>query len=302
MSGKITGNVFNIQGYSIHDGPGIRTNVFLNGCPLRCLWCQNPESQPAKPQLMYYSDKCTGCSSCVEVCPNGAVSIMEGKAATDRSICDGCGLCVDVCINKARSIMGKKMTVDEVCKTVMRDKPFYDTSGGGVTLSGGEPLSQPKFSAQILKTCKEKGINTAVETCGYAKWEKAESVFEYADLVLFDIKHMNSGEHKKLTGVGNEIILDNISKLSNYMKKRIIIRTPIIPGCNDSYENMTAMGEFIKVHVPTCQYVELLPYHSMGEGKNEQLEKESSFQSTVPTWEKMENLRQVIREYYIEVK
>lgn len=303
MNSRDSGIIFNIQHYCIHDGPGIRTNVFFKGCPLRCAWCANPESNEVRSQLMYLADKCVGCLSCIPWCGKNAISAAEkGKVKTDRKLCDGCGECVSACPAQAREIMGKRMTVDEVYKEVSMDQLFYADTGG-VTLTGGEILSQPEFAAAILKKCRENKIHTAVETCGYASWEAVRTVMEYVDLVLYDIKHMDSDEHKKGTGVGNEKILNNLCRISNELNIPVIARTPVLPGYNDQESNMRAMGEFLTERIPTCREVNLLPYHKLGEGKREQLEyEESQFHTYVPSDQEMETLRQIVREYGLNVK
>ncbi|MBT9775477.1 glycyl-radical enzyme activating protein [Clostridium sp. MCC353] len=303
MNSRDSGIIFNIQHYCIHDGPGIRTNVFFKGCPLRCAWCANPESNEVRSQLMYLADKCVGCLSCIPKCSRHAISAAEnGKVRTDRKLCDGCGECVSACLPQAREIMGKRMTVDEVYKEVSMDQLFYAETGG-VTLTGGEVLSQPEFAAAILRKCRDNRIHTAVETCGYASWEAVQTVMEYVDLVLYDIKHMDSGEHKRGTGVGNEKILDNLCRISNELNIPVIARTPMLPGYNDSEGNMRAMGQFLTERVPTCREVNLLPYHKLGEGKREQLEyEESQFHTYVPSEQEMETLRQFVREYGLNVK
>jgi len=296
-----TGIVFDIQHYSIHDGPGIRTNVFLKGCPLRCLWCQNPESQKHFPQLMFDAQKCTGCSLCAAVCPKNAILIENGKSVTDRSKCDGCGLCVTVCLPEARSISGKRMTVEEVCREVMKDKLFYQDTGG-VTLTGGEPLYQPEFSKAILARCKELGITTCIETCGFGNWVIFKPILKYTDTVLYDLKHMNSEKHKQCTGVSNELILDNLKRISAGTGLPVFVRTPVIPGYNDEPDNYHAMGRFIADNVSTCQAVELLPYHRLGEGKMLQLGGEINIEIRTPSEPEIEYLRNIIRSYGIEVK
>lgn len=299
---KENGIVFNIQHYSVHDGPGVRTSVFLKGCPLSCLWCQNPESNKVEPQLMYDRDTCTGCGRCIGVCPLSAISMDGRKVRTDRSICNGCGECVEACPSGARSIMGRSMTADEVYREVAKDVLFYTNTGGGVTLTGGEVLYQSSFAKAILRKCMESNIHTAIETCGLAGWKAFSEILPYVDLVIYDLKHMDTDEHRKGTGAGNEQILDNLSRISDEMKIPVIIRTPIIPGYNDSEDNMHKMGKFIKENVRTCQEVNLLPYHNLGDGKRSQLEEKLTFIGRPPGTEKMDKLKSILRSYGVEVK
>ncbi|MCD8123604.1 MAG: glycyl-radical enzyme activating protein [Lachnospiraceae bacterium] len=298
---EVTGVVFDIQHYSIHDGPGIRTNVFVKGCPLRCLWCQNPESQARQAQLMVRHDSCVGCGACVAACPRGAVRLEEGKARTDRQLCESCGDCVAVCAADAREITGRVMTVEEVYAEAEQDRLFYEGSGGGVTLTGGEVLAQPDFAAAVLARCQEGGLHTAIETCGYGSWDHLARLLDHTDIVLYDVKHMDSEAHRRGTGVGNERILENLSRLSRERALPVIVRTPVIPGFNDTIANMEAMVDFIKKEVPTCQEVNLLPYHPLGESKREQLETEGT-RFRRPEEDEMEALREVFRTAGIEVK
>lgn len=242
------GKIFDIQRFSIYDGPGIRTNVFFKGCNLRCLWCHNPESQKAEKQLLFYKDKCIGCGACTEIC---------NKTHTDE--CTACGRCADVCHNAARKISGRLCDSDEIVAEVMRDKEFYKTSGGGVTLSGGEPMLQPDFAAEILKKCKEHNIHTAVETAGNVKWDCFQKVLPYTDLVLFDIKCMNEKKHAEYTGASNKLILENAERIKNSGVK-ILFRTPVIPDYNDT--EIKAIADFCK----PFDY-EILAYHKTGCGK-----------------------------------
>ncbi|HHU04952.1 MAG TPA: glycyl-radical enzyme activating protein [Clostridiales bacterium] len=294
---NVKGKIFNIQGYSIHDGPGIRTTVFFLGCPLRCLWCQNPESVTLEPKLFFIAEKCIGCGRCVAACPKGAITIVDGKAVTDRSKCTVCGECVKVCPTDAREIVGETKTAGEVVKRVRQDELFYKTSGGGVTLSGGEVLMQPEFAYAILKLCKDAGLHTAIETCGFAKWEVFSKILEYTDLVLYDFKHMDSAKHKEGTGVGNELILENAIKVYHEAKKPMAARVPTITGYNDSKENMDALARFIVENLGKDVKVHLLPYHHLGESKTERMEQEVTFTTDVPTDEHMEELRALIASY-----
>ena len=299
----MTGIVFDIQHYCVHDGPGIRTDVFLKGCPLRCRWCANPESNATHPQLMFIADRCVGCGACVAVCPKEAISLQDGKAVTDRSLCDGCGACVKVCPVKARDISGKAMTVDEVITEVKLDAFFYGEDGG-VTLSGGECLMQPDFAIEILRRCKEERIGTAIETCGFVPFHVFERAAPYLDIVLYDVKHMNSAAHKHWTGVPNELILENLHRLSAELGIPVIARTPLLPGVNDSAENLHAMGKFLSEQVPTLREVNLLPYHRLGEGKWEQLEDTThqEVDTHVPETEELQPLLEILRGYGITAK
>lgn len=292
----VTGTIFNIQHYCIHDGPGIRTNVFVKGCPLRCLWCANPESQKSTPQLMYRADKCVGCGACVSVCPKGAVTLLPGgKAANDRTLCNGCGACVSACRPAAREIMGRTVTAGEVFDEVAGDKLFYGADGG-LTVTGGEALAHPRFVAALLQLCKNAGIKTAVETCGFASWEIMKPVLALCDTVLYDQKQMDSDLHRQYTGQGNELILENLQRINDELDCDIWVRIPTIPGYNDSVENLSAVGKFVSEKLPHCSQVHLLPFHKMGEGKNEQLENEhTGFSSEVPADTYMEQLREIIR-------
>jgi glycyl-radical enzyme activating protein len=263
------GWIFNIQRYSTQDGPGIRTTVFFVGCPLKCFWCSNPESQFKGPKLLYFESKCTRCKRCIEVCPNKATSIgADGFIMIDRDKCVSCGKCVETCPNDARAISGELKTVDEVMKVVKKDSLFYRNSGGGVTASGGEPTYQPKFLLELFQACKKSRIHTCLDTCGYVSWQVLEEVLEYVNLILYDIKHMDSNQHIKLTGVDNKIILQNAERIAG-KGIPLIIRVPLIPGYNDSKENLQELAKFatrLGVHK-----IDLIPYHELGVSKYERL-------------------------------
>jgi pyruvate formate lyase activating enzyme len=298
ICGDVKGVIFNIQHYSIHDGPGIRTTVFMKGCPLSCVWCQNPESQTLLPEIFFNSEKCTGCGKCVQVCNEKAITIFEGKSRTDRMLCKGQGKCAEVCPNEARTLMGKYMTAAEVFKDVAGDDIFYKRSGGGVTLSGGEPLAQPEFSTSILKMCKEAGIHTAIETCGLARWEIFKEVLKYVDLVLYDFKDMVLEQHKKHTGVSNDLILENVQRIHHELSIPIWARVPVIPGYNDSIENIEATAKFIANELSPSIKVCLLPYHKLGETKYERMEKPRKLVSIeLPTEEHMAELKSVVESF-----
>ena len=294
----LTAPVFNIQSYSIHDGPGIRVTVFVKGCPLRCRWCANPESNLARPQLMFYAAKCTACSRCMEVCPEKAIlpGMKEGKpvALTRREKCTDCGRCAEVCPAGAREIAGKEMTVRAVLDQVLKDKLFLDASGGGMTVSGGECLAHPDFTEALLYAAKEAGLHTAVESCSFAPEAAVDKAFRYLDLGLLDIKHMDSAAHKALTGVPNELILSNIRHVYHDLKKAVTVRVPTIPGCNDSLENIAATARFVKEELGEDVGVHLLPYHRLGESKNESLGRTMDLSIQVPSDEHMERLKGVV--------
>lgn len=263
------GKIFNIQKYSIHDGPGIRNTVFMMGCPLSCWWCHNPESQSLKEQLMVFPNRCIGCMACIEACTQGAIKEVNGMVVTDRSKCKNCGDCTLVCYPGAREMSGETMTVEEVAHEVLKDRDFFDESDGGVTFSGGEPLMQADFLIALLQEMKKHHIHTTVDTSGFASRKVIEKVSKYTDLFLYDLKHIDSVKHEKYTGVTNNIILDNIKFLHD-IGKEIIIRIPIIPGINNSEEDLKAFRDFIKT-LPNIKGVNILPYHKIGEEKYKRL-------------------------------
>ncbi len=273
-----TANLFDIQRNSFVDGPGIRTTVFFKGCNLHCTWCHNPESQSAKPEMMFYKNKCGNCGKCKEKCPNSLES------------CELCGKCTFYCPNDAREICGKDYTVDEVLREILKDKTFYKTSGGGVTFSGGECLLQIDFLEAILKECKRNGIHTAVDTAGNVPFVCFERILPYTDLFLYDIKCYDSEKHKKYTGTSNELILSNLKRLLQ-SGKAIWIRIPIIPDVTDNEEELLTIKAFLSSY--GCpEKVELLPYHDMGEHKYAALGKMAQTFS-VPSEEKMIQLKKI---------
>lgn len=262
------GVIFDLQRYSIHDGPGIRTTVFFKGCPLRCFWCQNPESQRNQPEILLSQDNCASCGRCVTVCPTCASTLAEISSTIDRSRCVGCGKCVEVCPNKARTLVGRCVTVDEIMQEVMRDKKFYENSGGGVTLSGGEPMAQREFALSILQSCKKAGLHTVLDTCGYTPWASMREILKYIDLVLYDVKCMDRKKHHEATGKSNDVILANAKRVAKHKNMRV--RIPIIPDFNDSVEEVKAILRFIRTELGLID-IDLLPYNKLGESKHKRL-------------------------------
>ncbi|MDT8902596.1 glycyl-radical enzyme activating protein [Anaeroselena agilis] len=262
----IAGNIFQIQRWSVHDGEGIRSTVFFKGCPLRCRWCANPESWHGAPEVLFFHSLCSGCGRCVQACTSGAIAVVNGIARTvSPEKCRGCGKCCEGCPTGARKMMGKVCSVDDILRIIQRDAIFYRTSGGGVTFSGGEPFAQPEFLRQLAADCHRLGIDTAVETCGHFDWEQVKDIVALLDGVFVDIKHMDDAVHRRLTGVGNRLILENIALMSR-LKPGVIVRVPLIAGVNDGERNIRAMGEFLQLRT-RVQGVELLPYHDLGVGK-----------------------------------
>lgn len=271
------GTIFNIQKMSIHDGPGIRTTVFFKGCPLKCLWCSNPESQKLEKEVACFQSRCVSCGYCAESCPKGIIEGQPPFAITDREKCDLCGICVKECCTNAKKVVGEEYTVEALLKEIVKDQSFYDSSGGGVTFSGGEPLMQPVFLKGILEACKGAGIHTAIETTGMAEREVLLEAASLLDLIYFDLKHMDDKVHKDITGVSNERILDNLAALSK-VHHNIVVRIPVIPGINDSIENLRKTADYAaSLSVPL---IELLPYHNLGEVKYGQLGREYELSET----------------------
>lgn len=263
FSGKAT--IISILRASIHDGPGIRTTVFFKGCPLRCGWCHNPESWSSEPQLFFNRDKCVDCMACVGVCPTGAHQIEQDRHMVKFGLCIACGKCVEACYYEALSIFGQKLYVEAIFDEVKSDMDFYTMSGGGVTLSGGEPMLQPEAASELLKKCREAGIHTCIETCGYAPEKNYKKILPYVDTFLFDYKDTDSARHKKLTGVSNELILSNLDFL--YKKNaRIILRCPLIPSVNDTENHLKGIAELSKKY-PLLEGIEIMPYHNLGISK-----------------------------------
>jgi pyruvate formate lyase activating enzyme len=300
--GDDAGWVFNIQRYAVHDGPGIRTTVFLKGCPLHCLWCDNPESQHIEPQFVFWEDRCIHCGTCLAVCLLSAVlEDSQGRKQIDPELCDLCGLCVDQCYAGALEQLGRLRTVGEVLTIVEEDRPFYDGSGGGMTLSGGEPLAQPQFTYSLLKGARVRGIHTAIETSGFAPWPVWKNLLPYLDLILYDLKETDPKQHEYFTGMSNKLVLDNLKRLAK-TGTPVIVRRPVIPGYNDTSESIHALGQFVQ-KLETVSEIDLLPYHRLGQNKYKQLGQEYVLGDT-PTMkdEKVTGLRDILLSYGLNVK
>jgi pyruvate formate lyase activating enzyme len=257
--------IFNIQKYSIGDGPGIRTTVFFKGCPLRCLWCHNPEGLYKEIEVGWHMKDCVKCLACIQACPQKAISLKEDRILTDRAACNACGKCVESCAFGAREMIGECMTLGQVLDEVMTDRLFYQFSGGGVTCSGGEALMQADFVTALFKALKERDIHTTLDTSGFGGWPEFCRVLQYTDLVLFDLKHMDREAHLRLTGQEVEPIHKNFERLAR-MDIPVFVRVPLIPGYNDDEENIEATAAYA-AGFPNVKKVELLPYHSFGEPK-----------------------------------
>lgn len=265
------GLIFDIKRYSINDGPGIRITIFFKGCPLACAWCHNPESQSGKVQKLYSANKCIGCNSCVDACPENALHLDPEKGIiTDFEKCNLCGSCARVCPTHAMELCGQVMTTGQVMQEILRETLVMDTSGGGVTFSGGEPLMHPEQLIELLKRCGSEGIHRAVDTSGFASPETLLRVAQHTDLFLYDLKHMDSAIHKQYTGVGNERILQNLVLLSEN-GKRVQIRIPLVEGVNADEEHLHAMAAFISSLPGETPPVHVLPYHAIAERKYEKL-------------------------------
>ena len=300
------GFVFDLQRFSVHDGPGIRTLVLLKGCPLRCLWCCNPESQTTKTQVVFFGSKCIrkngyDCRECLGGCPRDAIELPQNEVArVNQDRCEACGQCVPSCPASAIVSVGQSMTVEEVFAQVEQDAVFYRHSGGGVTLSGGEPAMQPDFAAALLRRCRSAKLHTALETCGHARWESIAQILPHLDLVLYDIKHMEPETHRALTGVSNEMILDNARGIAQ-TGIPMAIRVPVIPGHNDSEANIRATATFALDLGVTSMH--LLPYHRLGTAKYHRLQVAYQLaELRAPDASHMQALREIVQSYGIDVQ
>jgi pyruvate formate lyase activating enzyme len=301
IESEIMGLVFDIKKYAIHDGPGIRTTVFFKGCPLQCRWCHNPESWKSHAEHGLRRGRCLGCGQCVEVCRNQAISLVENLPVTDTDKCVLCGRCVDICVNGAREIIGRQMSIGEVMVEIEKDVIFYDQSGGGVTFSGGEPLMQPEFLLELLNQCNERQIHAAVDTSCYAEPEIVEKISEKTDLFLCDIKQMDSETHESFTGVQNDLILDNIKRLSQ-AGKEIVIRVPVVPGFNDDRANIEATGEFV-ASLQGINRIDILPFNRGGKEKSARLRVDfEPMQVEPPGEEEIDSIAKILKDYGLEVR
>ena len=297
----IKGIVFDIMHFSIRDGPGIRTTVFLKGCPLHCQWCHNPESQSRGLELMLRPNLCIACLACIPACPEGAITLIGGVLITDRSKCNLCDICVETCTAEARVIVGREMTVAEVMAEIVKDTIFYDESSGGVTFSGGEALMQPNFLLELLRACKEKGIHTTVDTSGFANWAVIDSLRSYVDLFLYDLKVLDDEVHRQFTGVSNQLILANLNLLS-WFGHPVILRMPLIPGINDSDESIQAVGRFA-ASLPNLVRLDILPYHQAVIEKYRRLDNVYGLAEIAPpSGEKVEIIAGVLRGFHLNIQ
>jgi pyruvate formate lyase activating enzyme len=270
--------IFDLQRFSVHDGPGIRSLVFLKGCPLRCPWCANPESQRFEPELMLEAGRCIRCGACLTACPRGAAHRTASGIAQDAARCAGCGRCAEVCYAEGRVLAGRRVTAGGVLAEVLRDEPFFRNSGGGVTLGGGEPLAQPDFAAALLRLCRARGLHTAIETCGQAPWTACEDVRPWTDVFLFDLKHVDGERHRAATGADLARILTNLDRLAD--GAQVVVRVPLIPGFNDAPDVVSALAE--RARAAGVREMRLLPYHRLGQSKYARLGRAYAFAHAAP--------------------
>lgn len=297
----LTGLIFDIKRFSIHDGPGIRTTIFFKGCPLSCQWCHNPESQASGVERIFRSNRCVQCGACLVACKAGAISLNGRSLRTDEDKCTLCGACVEACYAEAREMVGRRTAVPELMREIQQDVVFYDQSGGGVTVSGGEPLMQPLFLLSLLQACKAAEIHTALDTCGFAPWQTVDTIRRYVDLFLYDLKPMNDEQHCEFTGVSNQVILRNLERLSE-MGHAIILRVPVIPGVTDREDNIRRLTAFAG-GLPKLLRIDLLPYHGIAAEKYSRLGKEYAAQGIEPpTQEDLARIQHRLAEQGLQVR
>jgi pyruvate formate lyase activating enzyme len=299
----ITGRILHLQRLSTEDGPGIRTTVFFKGCPLKCAWCHNPESLSSDLQTQWFSVRCIGCRTCITACPNGCLSMTADGLVVDRERCEACGICVEACPSGAREMVGRIVTVDEVLAELLKDRAYYEKSGGGVTLSGGEPTLQPDFAEALLRGLKEQGISTALDTCGLCSNRALDRLLPHTDLVLFDLKLQDSNAHRKFTGVSNETILANLNHIRDFIDRQnhpiqLWIRTPLIPGATSTEENLSAIGRYLSDNLNgTVSRWELCAFNNLCRDQYTRLGLEWAYASTpLMTREELSRSEQIARD------
>jgi pyruvate formate lyase activating enzyme len=295
-----TGRILEIQRFSMHDGPGIRTTVFLKGCPLRCWWCHNPESQLRHDEIVVRKERCIACRACEDACEQGGVSRGDDGPTIDRERCIRCGACAEVCYAEAIQLAGRDMTAAQLAAEIERDVAFFDQSGGGVTLSGGEPLAQPEFTAEVLQACRARGIHTAIETCGFAPWRAFEQVLPHVDLILYDVKLLDDAAHRQYTGVSNELILANLGRLAQEGRE-VVLRFPLVPGVNDAPDHVAALGR-LAADLGTVRRIDILPYHHIATEKYSRLDRGYSLPDVrPPADEAVASCAHILGEFGLEV-
>lgn len=293
--------ITDIQRFSLRDGDGIRTTVFLKGCNMKCPWCHNPETIGREPELIFYKNKCIGCGKCFEVCSAGAHLVSGDDHVIDRAKCTNCGKCAEACYAEALKMCGREMTVEEVMREIRQDIPYYVNSNGGVTVSGGEVLCNKEFTAELAKACRAEGIHFAVESNISFPWEYCSELFLLCDLVMCDLKVFDEAKHKELTGISNRNVLDNIKKL-DALGKPVIVRTPLIPGATDDMENLCSIASYIKDMKNLVRY-EILNFNPLGEGKYRGLDRENKYIDARPEKnDRLEEIKSVLSDYGVDIK
>ncbi|MBM3296467.1 MAG: glycyl-radical enzyme activating protein [Candidatus Aminicenantes bacterium] len=297
-----TGVVFDIKRYALHDGPGIRTTVFFKGCPLRCVWCHNPEGQSPFPELLVRPARCLeACHLCLETCPETAALKVQNVVRVDRRRCRVCGSCADSCPSEALALVGRRLSVEEAAEEIFRDEPFFRQSGGGVTFSGGEPLMQAEFLAELLRACRSRGVHTAVDTSGHVPWMSLESIREDVGLFLYDLKMMDDRRHRELTGVTNAVILENLVRLVR-SGSRVVVRLPLLKGVNDGPDHVEAAAQRLS-RLGGIERVDLLSYHALGRDKYGRLSRpEWAADFFPPTPGDLERIKKRIQAFGLEVR